>query len=462
MEENISPSGFIDIAIRKRRVIASIIFSALTATLMFSLLVPESYEARVTFYMPIYHAHQVQMTGPTEQLTKTGFPLPSATGPMVRGVIRVLSSRTVAERVALDVPERDPATIHANSIVDVSKEGIFVVRVQDKESGVASRIANAYPAAASEYLEMTTNIGSGAHSLQEFIEHYMSQVQLRMDAVEAALTSFLHENESVSVSDEMRKLMDMEANWRTQKLITQVALLENDERKRVLSDQMNLAGQDIIENQLGSSTSIQRLRQRAADLEIRIERLRQTYTDYHPEILSLRAALQELQTLLMNEVRTTVNSHSEPLNPIVDTLKDRYIDAEVRRSILTAKSDVIESSIDGLTDRFQDLTGLQLEYVKLEREWLTLNRIFNALSLKLEEARFQEQQEGARFVILERAEFRGKPSYPSIVVNLIIFLSLSLLLCIFMFLYWKDRDAKRRAVEAEKYEAEDLRGVFQS
>ncbi|MFQ6102737.1 MAG: GumC family protein [Candidatus Glassbacteria bacterium] len=455
-----TPSDYIDVIKRRRRTIGAIMISALTVSFLLSLLLPKHYESQVTFYLPTYQAQQVALTGKTRELVRPRVPIPISSNVTIQGILQILLSRTVAEKVASEIPGRTPEAIRTNATMDVSKEGIFKIKVRDSDPEIASRVANTYPKSASHFLETTTTIGAGAGRLKTFIEDQIERVRARTDSTEEALRHFLGDHEVISVNKEIEKLINLDANLRTQKLTTQVLMLENSVKMEALTEQMNLAGADAIEHSLGTNEVVLQLRAKAASLEIRIAELKQTYTEEHPEIIALRAALQETQDMLKKEIEKIFDSYSEPINPIVGKLKEDYIDLQIKREVLLSKNDILDTAVENLADGFQDLTQIQYDFVKLKRESLMLNRLNNSLALKLEEIKFQEQQEGARFVILDEAKVRRTPAYPKTTINLLVSLTLSLLVGILMCLIWESREARRRERVMEEMTAEDLRGVF--
>lgn len=460
MKENSDSSGYVGIIVRRRRTIAVITISAVAVALLLSLLFPKYYVSTITFYIPTYQAQQISLAGAANELVKAKFPIPVSGDAAVGGVMQILKSITVAERVAEVVPGRDAVSVKNNASFEVSNEGIFTIKVQDSDPEIAARIANEFPPSAGQFLETTTAAGAGAQRIKEILTDEIEHVRARADSVEGELRAFLDQNEVISVDKEIGKLIDLDANLRTQKLTTQVTLLENNVKMEALTEQMNLAGNDAIENLLGTNEVVLKLRARAADLEIRIAELKQTYTEEHPEIISLRAALAETQATLKNEIEKIFDSYTEPVNPIVSGLKEEYIDLQIQRSVLQSKNDILDSALEKMELEFQNLSQIQYDFAKLKKEALMLNRMHNSLSIKLEEIKFQEQQKGPRFIILDPAEVQPDPSYPNMPINLLVSLTFSMLAGILMCLIWETRESRQRESIMEVMSEEDLKGIF--
>jgi uncharacterized protein involved in exopolysaccharide biosynthesis len=455
-----SPRDYFFVIIDRRRTIAVIVIAAMTIAFLLSLLLPKFYETYITFYMPSYQSQQVTLAGTPKDLVKPKFPIPIFTEHTIHGMVEILLSTGIAENVAAMVPERTPDQIESNANIDVTEEGIFTIKVQDNDPEIAAKIANSYPTAASQFLETSTVMGVGAEKLKEFIGAQMVQVMARADSAEGALRDFLQLHDVISVNEGLEKLINLDATLRTQKLTTQVAMLENNVKMAALTEQMDLAGADALENLLGTNQAVLRLRAKAAAIEINIAELSQTYTEDHPEIIALRSALQETQILLKEEIEKIFNSYSESINPIVGGLKEDYIDLQIGRSVLQSKDDLLDTAVENMSTGFQNLSQIQYDYAKLKREALMLNRMYNALALKLEEVKFQELQKVAGFVVLDTAEVPLKPSYPNLYVNLLVTFALALLVGILMTLIWESRDSSRRQLIVEEMSTEDLRGVF--
>jgi uncharacterized protein involved in exopolysaccharide biosynthesis len=455
-----STKDYLSILSRRRRTIAAVVLSSLTVTLLLSLVLPRYYESKATFYLPIYQGKQIYLAASPKEITKTKVAIPVSSDVAIQGVLQILLSRKVASEVEEIVPERTADDIQANANINVSSEGIYTLKFKDRDAETSARIANSYPLAASRFLEDETGIGRGAQSVKAFIENQLSVFQARADTTNAHLNDFLKNHEVIAVDQEVKKMMDLYATWRTQKFTTQLSLLENRIKMDALNEQMDLAGADVLENLLGTNQVILDLRGKAANLEIRIAELKQTYTEEHPEIIALRAAQQETQARLRDEVQKIFESYTESANPIVGTMKEEYINDQIKRSILLAKSDLLDSSIQNLEDSFLGLSNIQYEFAKLNKESTMLDRLITSLLLKLEELKFQELQSANRFVILDEASTPTKPAYPNLAANLLISLMLSLLAAALISLWWDSRESKQRAGILEASTAEDLKGVF--
>jgi uncharacterized protein involved in exopolysaccharide biosynthesis len=460
MEVGKSPGDYFSVLTRRRRTIAAIVLSALTVALLLSIVLPKYYEAKITFYLPIYQGKQVQLSGTPRQFTKSNVAIPVTNEATIRGVLQILLSRKVAANVAYFVPDRTPATIRNNANINVSSEGLFTIKVQDKDPEITASIANAYPLAASQFLEEETGIGRGAKSVREFVESQLGFLQARADTTRDLLSDFLQENEVIAVDQEINKMMNLYANLRTQRFTSQISILENQVKMDALSEQMELAGTDALENFLGTNEVVLSLRGRAANLEIRIAELRQTYTEEHPEIIALRAALEETHVTLKEEIEKIFESYTESLNPIVGQMKEDYIGLQIRKSILLSKTDILDKAVKELEDNFLNLSSVQYEFAKLKKEALMINRIHTSLALKLEELKFQELQSENKFVILDDASVPSRAAFPNLFTNMLTTLALSFLLSILICLIWESREGKAKEVVLEEMTSEDLKGVF--
>jgi len=460
MEAGKSPRDYFSIIARRRRTVGALVISSLTVTLLLSVILPKYYAATVSFYLPIFQGKQVLLSGSPRDLKKPNVAVPVSGETAIKGMVQILQSKKVAGRVADMVPERTADVIKSNANVNVSTEGIFEVEFHDAEAEISARVANAFPVAASQFLEEETGMGSGVQSVKVFIEEQIVQNEIRADSVRMLLSDFLQQHEVIAVDQEIDKMMELYANLRTQKFTTQIAILENDVEAGALIEQMGLAGTDALENHLGTNQAILDLRAKAANLEIRIAELKQTYTEEHPEIIAVRAALTETENLLKEEIEKIFASYTESPNPIVGQMKENYIKIQIGQAIQRSKAGILDSAIGELEDGFLSLSSVQYDYAKLEKESLLLNKLLTSLSLKLEELKFQELQSSNRFVILDEARVPKKPIYPNLTANLLVSLALSLLVSIFVCMIWESRESKQRESVLEEMTSEDLKGVF--
>ncbi len=460
MEVKKSPGNYFSVITKRRRTVGALMISALTVALLLSIILPKVYESKITFYLPIYQGKQVQLSVSPKQFTKSNVAIPISGETTIQGVVQILLSMKVAGHVAELVPSTTPDKIRSNSNIQVSSEGIFSVRIQDRDPELAAEIANAFPVAASQFLEEETGVGIGTKSVRTFVEAQLAALEARADTTRDHLSDYLQEHGVIAVDQEINKMMNLYANLRTQRFTTQIQILENQVRNDALKEQMDLAGTDLLDNYLGTNEVILSLRGKAANLEIKIAELKQTYTEEHPEIIALRAAFEETQAKLKEEIENIFESYTEPINPIVGQMKEDFISLQIKKAILLSKTDTLDSAIKGLEDDFLNLSGVQYNFTKLKKEALLLGRLHSSLTLKLEELKFQELQSRNRFVILDEATTPRKPLFPNLIANLLTTLALSFLVSIFICMIWESREAKRSESVIEEMTAEDLKGVF--
>ncbi len=454
------PSDYMAILMRRRRTIGAIVISALTVTFLLSILLPSYYESKVSFYVPIFQGDQVVLTANPKNIANMKVAIPLSNDAAVKGIAQILLSQKVRQRISEIVPEREPDVIRANTTVDVSAEGIFEVSVQDRHSEIAASIANAYPVAASYFIEQESGLGYGSTGVRAFVEEQLRMAQMRSDSIKQVLDEFLAEHGVLAVDQELAKILDLDTKLRTQKLTNQISLLENDAKRQALAAQMDLAGADAIDNLIGTNQVILRLRAQIASLEIQIAEKRQTFTEEHPEIIALRAAQAQAETSLRDEIEKVFESYTEPVNPIVGKLKENYIQLQIRRAVMLAQSEIIDESVMDLESHFLDLSQVQYEFARLRQEAMVARRLGLMLSMKLEETKFQEDQNRNRFVLLDEATPSRRPKYPNLFVNLLVSFGLAFLASTFLSLIWEGRESRMRERIIEDRTEEDLEGIF--
>jgi uncharacterized protein involved in exopolysaccharide biosynthesis len=165
---------------------------------------------------------------------------------------------------------------------------------------------------------------------------------------------------------------------------------------------------------------MQQYKGKLADLEVQLVSLRQNYTDQHPQVLAVTAAIAETKKKLNSEAARIVNGEASSMNPIhLGLLTDKIVsEAEIAAAI--AQQGAIQKIID---DEEQQLTKLPVKeqgLAKVMRDASVNQELYIMLAKRYEEARISEVMQPTDVQLIDKAISPEKPIKPKKMLNVLI------------------------------------------
>jgi succinoglycan biosynthesis transport protein ExoP len=160
------------------------------------------------------------------------------------------------------------------------------------------------------------------------------------------------------------------------------------------------------------TTSTQALRQARAALEAEYQEKRTLMKPEHPEMVSLRSRIEELDRQITRETATASSGR-------INTLRSEYLAA------LSAEQ-ALRNRVAQLKGAVLDLRGRSIRYTILQREVDTNRALYDALLQRYKEIGVAGGIGAAPVSIVDRAEVPASPFKPNLLLNLLIGLGLGL------------------------------------
>lgn len=160
------------------------------------------------------------------------------------------------------------------------------------------------------------------------------------------------------------------------------------------------------------ATSAQPLRQARAQLQAEYQQKRTLMKPEHPEMVSLRSRIEELDRQIARETSTVASSR-------VNTLESEY------RAALAAET-ALRSRVAQLKGNVLDLRGRSVRYTILQREVDTNRALYDALLQRYKEIGVAGGVGTAPVSIVDRAQAPAQPFKPNLLLNLLLGLGLGL------------------------------------
>jgi uncharacterized protein involved in exopolysaccharide biosynthesis len=349
-----------------RWTIALVTLAALSTSIVLSLILPPTYEARAGFYvrgMP----DQLTIFGGEQGRARTVL-APAASEELNESYLGVLGSRVLAERVQREFPHTTVFRLQRRDLdFSLSSEFMIEVYARDRSPERAAGIANAYVRHFNDLM--------GGFSMASELN--------RESTIEASL------KEAQDAADEARKRLQLHREKTGTIDVEEEARLAEKQRSE-LQLQLEYALIEIEETESQLAEVEARLREELGGGEP---------ADGDSLLARLRVELADGELALYQELRRSL------------------IDLYVKKAQIAGKIEAARAAIRNFSQRIEDLPGHRLEEQRLleaiERQQAQVSR----LELNVREARAQARRSLQVAVVVDAAVPPDRPAFPEPVLN---------------------------------------------
>ncbi len=407
-EQEPTLQDYLEIFLKRWKLIAATTASGLAAALAFSMLVSPVFQGGATLTVD-RTAASLGLISDITGLSQETF---------VNTLAEIVKSRAIAggALARLGVPERDRE--HALKRL---QGGLRIERVSDTDviriqaKGPTPEAAAATTNAVAESFvawEMEGRRAQAAAS-SKFIGEELSKVGQDLRVAENALAAYRARGGQVDLSEQTRlavtRLADFEAQRRG--VATELRGVEASLRQTqaALAQQAPTVPSAFT---MGEDPVVSKLRQDLASREVDLAGLREKFTDDYPEVTAVKSQIEEIKTRLRQLETQRLASQTVTLNPLQQSLAAQVVRLEVERRALQAR----EAALAGVVERYnRDAQGLptrEVELAGLTRDVQVAEKTYLLLSGKLEDARIAEASTLGALRIVDRAVPPGGPVFP--------------------------------------------------
>ncbi|HWR09193.1 GumC family protein, partial [Sporomusa sp.] len=396
------------------KLIIGILMSFIIIVAVVSFLIPPTYEAETSIRVK-------QPKGLASSLLSdlpTGNPM--GTKQLMSTYAEIIKSRTVVQEV-IDKTQANKEEIPTYEDMlkrittqPVKDTEILDVRIQAGSPEEAQLVANAL---IEVFLGRMTALVRGEQStVKEFIGVRLKESKAELEQAEALMQKYKQEQKIVDPSLESKALLDKLAS---------IDKLNADNKVTMASSKAKLAS---AEQQLGNQSSgvvadnllIQQYKAKLLDLEVQLVSLVPNYTDKHPKVVALRAAINETRAMLNAEITRVVNAESSSINPIYQGLLQTQLQSQAEIAIATAQKYAIDQIISEGSREITKLPAKEQGLIKVARDANVAQEIYIMLAKRYEEARISEVMEPTDVQIIDKAIAPEDPIKPKKVLNIVI------------------------------------------
>ena len=493
----LSLRDYIEILDRWKYVILGITGVVFTAAVLYTYLGEFIYEATAI----------VQVSSKAKSDMSLGsFDLTSLGGGGARNLMKeigILKSRVIAEDVLAQLKKNPVATlggvdtlevlkrsddepsfgVFAHTEVILSRLGESVSFDPDKASDVifigalstdpkeAAILSNAF--AEAYYENNLNNSRKQLRSTREFLERTLQAKKLALDAVEDSLRHYVEQHGSIDEEGQgvVRTISSLEAqrdeaeieietikstisNYE-RRLAEVRALLPKNQEEELDADSkriMDMVTSIEVQKQLEQVSTLEEQRTYVKEQNVGAqdqELVKKRVADIDGQIAAIHKKIKD--QMGVNSSKPKQRAENQEL---AKDLTSKITDARMRFQSLEVRHKALENGIAQNEARFQDIPKINIEYARLQRTKMTLEKVYVAVEEKYQSALITEQSEFGYVDILQRAVPPGAHLYPNIPKNLGFGFFIGLVLGIsaaFFINYFDDRihkpeDIKRRGI----------------
>ena len=432
MEAQVSFSDYLRILYRGRWIILISFIVVFTATLIFTLTTPPTYEAsasiliestglmeRSFFDMGAFGNQSTLVANQTEILKSRR---------LAEQVIKRLDMSDVRDSLQLFQPNEEGEYTSFRDMVDILRESMEVTHTRDTDiltltmsAGSAFEAAYITNVVAEEFQLINAESNKGEISdLRKFIEGRLAIKQKELRGSEDRLRAYQEKEKVASLDDETSELVTRLAEVESMLEQAQVELDANLEMKRSLEEKLEERKQMLPEDLSEISTPYleslqQQLAKLVGDRTVYITALQAdasivNKSSYQATVVQYDQKIKALKDKLQQEAGKIAGSNmvSDPLKMSQDIVnKLLTLDGEIKAS--SAKISALQDVVSGYSSKLDNLPVKVLELARLERRRKIDEQTYIMMVQKLEETKIQEAAQAKNVRIVDEAI---EPLYP--------------------------------------------------
>ena len=402
--------------LRKRRFfIINVFLIAVFSAVLISFLTPPTYEAETVVRVK-------QSKGLADSLL-ADLPMGNtmATQQLMSTYAEILTSRTVLQMVidkTVMPPDKKPLTYETLgkriTTEPIKNTELLKISVDAPSAVESQRLANLLVDSFIKRMIFLTR--EEQTEVRKFIGGRLKDAKNELNRAEDALERFKRAEKIVSPDDEIKAMVTQMSS--INQLAAQNIVNKAASQAKLQSVNKQLAGQKpsfIADNPL-----IQLYKSKLADLEVQLVGLLQQYTDNYPQVIALRASIEETKVKLNQEITRVVNSEAVSANPLYQNLMIDRLQAQAEIAAADSQAKALAGIVSQNETQLVQLPAKQQSLGRLMLQDNLAQQIYVMLANRYEEARISEVMQPTDIQIIDEAVAPDKPIKPKKTLNVLI------------------------------------------
>lgn len=368
--------------------------------------------ALVVMYIPSQYEVSARVYVDTQSVLRpllSGLAVQPNVDQMVVMMSRTLISRPNVDRVIrmadMDVRIQTPAQREGLitrltkelTIKSAGAENLYIIAYTDPDPALAKRVVQSL---LTIFVEGSLgNKRKDSESAQRFINEQLKTYNERLIAAENAMTEFKRRNQQLMGDGKQNyytRLAEAQAALSQATLELSEAETSRDAIKRQLEGETYPV---LIEDSPTVEATNSEIDNRLHALQQKLDGLRMTYTERHPDIIALNQMIAQLKEQKQREAKQKKPSgpisKAPPQNLVVQQLTVSLTEAEAYVAAMKARTAEYQKRVSALRAAANAIPQVEAEYVQLTRDYEVTKKNYDALLAKLESAQISGSMESA-------------------------------------------------------------------
>ena len=413
-EDTIDLGRLLSIIVANKKVTGGIVAICTVLAVIVAFILPKTYTSSV-----------MVQTGSSKSAISSGAAALAAMTGAATGkageYIEIMKTRTVLEPIIasvyddMDVDEQPTVENFAKSNLDIKNtKGTNLIQL-DAKGRTPEEAHEIAQGVVDNFLKLMTDMNYQSQSLMvKFLNERIDVAQKEADEAAQKLEDYskIHK---VYVPDEQTKAM-MERMAAYDKTLGELAVQNQSAGARFasVSNQLGEQNANAVRYSMADNDVVTALRNKIVTKEVELVKLRQLYTEEHPDVINAKKELQSMQQNVADEVAAAVASGTVPVNSTQGSLiAERYQAATAMAVAQAAETAVREQQSQADSD-MEKLADDSLGYMKLARDAEIKQQVHAELVKQAEAARIQQAMESMDIQVVDPASMprEDRPSGP--------------------------------------------------
>ncbi|SHL00732.1 Uncharacterized protein involved in exopolysaccharide biosynthesis [Selenomonas ruminantium] len=415
MQETIDMKKFMHIICREKKTVGAIVGSCTTLALIVAFILPKTYESTTL----------VQTRSADKMINGTAAMMAASMGlggqsSQTLSYIELMKSRTVLEPIIEQMewddkkkkPEVKEFVKKYIEIENTKQTNLLTVTAKGKTPEEAQMISQSV---VDNFLAMQTDKSQQTQSL--LVKFFDGRIEDAKKDAEEARAKFAEYQQT-------HKVYSPDAQ--TKAAVTKMAAFDEALTQMMVQQKAEQAKLDTVSAKLGDmrasslnfnindNENVIALRKQIVDTQLELVNLRERYTEEHPNVVSAKEKLEELEKQLTKEVDTIVASKYTTMNPAQAKLVGEEANAQANMAVAVASESAIRTRRDEKEKELEKFPEDVLGYLNLQRDTAIKEEIYTNLVKQREQSKIKEAMESMDVQIIDPANLpdEDKPASP--------------------------------------------------
>lgn len=394
----------------RKKLFGGIVAGCTVVAIIVSLLLPKTYTSSV----------MVQV-GSSKSALSAGAAALAAMTSKAGEYIEIMKTRTVLEPIIQDVysdkeeDKRPEAEDFAKSNLDIKNTkgtNLIVVDAKGRSPEEAHTIAQGV---IDNFLKLMTDANYQSQSLMvKFLSERIEVAQKEADDAAQKLEDYSKEHKVYEPDEQTKAMMARLAAYDKTLGDLEVQQQAASAQFGSVSSQLGEQNANALKYSMSDNDVVTALRNKIVAKEVELVKLRQLYTEEHPNVITAKNELQSLQQNVSDEVAAAVTSGVVPLNSTQGSLVTQRYQAATAMAVAKASAAEVKALQQQADSDMEQLADDALGYLKLERDAKIKQEVHAELVKQVETAKIQQAMESMDIQVLDPASMpkEDKPTGP--------------------------------------------------